>query len=117
MVGFVHHNTVFRGFFDFGDDDGTFLAVGGVEGGQVCEGVFTDNIRVENEEGGVVFGENSFGKLEGAGGVEGLRFDGEGDFDVESFFVLFYRFRDWKCELGVRGASTSAKCFSITSGR
>ena len=46
MTGLVHYDTVFRGFFDFGNDDGSFIAVSFMKVGQVCEGVFADDVGV-----------------------------------------------------------------------
>jgi len=91
VAGLVDDDTVFGRFFDFGDDDGAFVAVGFVEGEQLLEGVVADDVGVEDEEGGVVFAEDLLGELEGAGGAEGFGLDGEGDFDVEFGFVLLGR--------------------------
>ena len=88
VVGFVHHDAVFGGFFDFGHDDGAFVAVGFVEFGQLGEGVVADDVGVEDEEGGRVFAEGFGGEFQGAGGAEGFAFDGEFDFDVVLLFVL-----------------------------
>ena len=84
----VHHDAVFGRLFHLGDDDGAFLAVGLVEGGEGGEGVVADDVRVEDEEGGRIFAEGFGGEFEGAGGAEGFVFDGEFDADVVFFFVL-----------------------------
>ena len=89
VVGFVDYDAVFGGFFHFGDDDGAFFAVGFVEVGELLEGVFADDVGVEDEEGGVVFAEGLFGEFEGAGCAEGFGLDGEFDLDVVLFFVLW----------------------------
>lgn len=88
VVGFVHDDAVFGGFFDFGDDDGAFFAVGFVEFGELLEGVFADYVGVEDEEGGGVFSEGFFCEFEGAGCAEGFGLDGEFDFHVVLFLVL-----------------------------
>ena len=81
-------DAVFGGFFDFGDDDGAFVAVGFVEIGELLEGVVADDVGVEDEERGGVFAEGLFGELEGASGAEGFGFDGEFNIDVVFFGVL-----------------------------
>lgn len=88
MVGFVHHDAVFGGFFDLGDDDGAFVAVGFVEFGKLLEGVVANDIGVEDEEGGGVLSEGFLGEFERAGGAEGFGFDGEFDVDVVFFGIL-----------------------------
>ena len=67
VVGLVHDDTVFAGFFDFGDDDGSLLAVGLVEFGELLEGVVAGDVGVEDEEGGVIFAQDFLSQLEGAG--------------------------------------------------
>jgi hypothetical protein len=42
----MHNDTIFRGFLDFGDNDGSFVAVGFVEGSELLEGVVADDIAV-----------------------------------------------------------------------
>lgn len=69
VVGFVDHDTVFGGLFDFGDDDSAFFAVGLVKSGEFVERIVTDDVGVEDEEGGGVFAEGFFGEFEGAGGA------------------------------------------------
>ena len=88
VVGFVHHDAVFRRFFDFGDDNGAFVAVGFVEFGELGEGVIADDVGVEDEEWRRVFAEGFGGEFEGAGGAKGFGFDGEFDLDVVLLFVL-----------------------------
>ena len=84
----VHHDAVFRGFFDLGHDDGAFLAVRLVELGELAEGVVADDVGVKDEEGRGVLAEGFGGELERAGGAEGFGLDGEFDADVVFFFVL-----------------------------
>jgi hypothetical protein len=55
VIGLVDYDTIFGRFFDFGDDDCALLPVGLVEFGELLEGVFADDVGVEDEEGGVVF--------------------------------------------------------------
>lgn len=88
VVGLVDDDAVFGGFFDLGDDDGAFLTVGPVEVGQLAKGVFADDVRVENEEGRVVFAEDLLGQLERSGGAEGFGLDGEFNVDVVLILVL-----------------------------
>jgi hypothetical protein len=57
----------FRGLLDLGHDDGAFVAVGFVEGGELGEGVLADDVGVEDEEGLVVLSEGLLGELERAG--------------------------------------------------
>ena len=71
----MDHDTVFGGLLDFGDDDGAFFAVGLVEFGELVEGVVTDDVGVEDEEGGGVFAEGFFGEFERAGGAQRFGFD------------------------------------------
>ena len=80
----MDHDSIFRGLLDLGYDDCSFFTVVLVEGGEFCKGVFADDIGVQDEEGRVVFPKNLFCKLKGTCGAEGLGFDREGDFDVES---------------------------------
>lgn len=42
----MHHDTVFAGLFDFGYDDGAFLAVRGVEASKLRKGVIADYVGV-----------------------------------------------------------------------
>lgn len=84
----MHHDTIFGGFFDLGDDDGALVAVGFVELGELFKRVVADDVGVENKERGAVFAESLFGKFEWAGGAEGFGFDGEFDVDVVLFRVL-----------------------------
>lgn len=122
VVGFVHHHTVFGGFFDLGDDDGALVAVGFVEFGELFEGVVADDVGVENEEGGGVFAEGFLGQFEGPGGAEGFGFDGEFDVDVVFVGILVGQRvsvgRAWLEDVfKARRLHTSFKAFSITSGR
>lgn len=88
---FVNYDVVFGGFFYFGYDNGFFVVVWFVEGGEFFEGVIVCYVWVEYEKGGVVFMEYFFGEFEWVGCVEGFGFDWDGDVDVEFFFVLCLR--------------------------
>lgn len=88
MVGFVDDDAVLGGFFDFGDDDGAFVAMGFVEVGELLKGIIANDVGVEYEERGVVFAEGFFGELEGTSGSEGFGFDGEFNVDLVFFLVL-----------------------------
>lgn len=46
----MHHDAVFGGFFNLGDDDGALVAVGFVEVGKLLEGIVADDVGVEDEE-------------------------------------------------------------------
>lgn len=81
-------DTIFGGFFDFGDDDGALVAVGFVEVGQLLEGIITDDVGIEDEEGRVVFAQGLFGEFQGAGGAQGFGLDREFDVDVVFLLVL-----------------------------
>ena len=59
-----------------------------VELRELLEGVVADDVRVENEERGVVFAEDLFCELEGPGRAKGFCLYGEFDLDVELFLVL-----------------------------
>lgn len=86
-----------------------------VELEELLERIFANDIGVEHEERRVVLSENRFGELQGTGGIEGLRFDGELDVDVVLLLILHYVSRKWAlrtlCKL------TSWRNFSIISGR
>jgi hypothetical protein len=58
--------------------------VGFVEGGEIRKGVFADDIGVQDKEGRVILSEDLFCELERTCSAEGLGFDRECDFDVES---------------------------------
>jgi hypothetical protein len=49
--------------------------VGFVESGEIREGVFADDIGVEDKEGRVVFSEDLFCELERTCGAQGFGFD------------------------------------------
>lgn len=82
VVGLVNDDTVFGGLLDLGHDNGTLVAMGIVEVGKSLEGVLAGNVRVQNEEGGVVLGQDLFGELQRASSAQGLALDGEDDVDV-----------------------------------
>lgn len=54
----------------------------------MLEGVLADDIRVEDEERGVVLAQDLLGELQRTGGTEGLRLDRELYPDVVFFLVL-----------------------------
>jgi len=88
MVWLVDNHTIFRGFFNLCNDDGALVAVGFMEGGEICKGIIANNVGVQDKERCVVFSENFFRQFQRACSSEGFGFDGEGDLDVESFLVL-----------------------------
>lgn len=59
-----------------------------VECGQLLERVVTDDVRVENEEGRVIFAENLFGELERTRRAERFSLDGKFNFDAVVFLIL-----------------------------
>lgn len=69
VVWLVNYDTVLGGFLDLGDDNGTLVTVGLVEVCKGLEGVFADDVRVEDEEGRVILAQDLLGKLKGAGGA------------------------------------------------
>ncbi len=71
-VGLVNNDTILGRLLDLGDDNGTLIAMSVVEIQQVLEGVVTDNIRVEHEEGGVILQQDLLSELQGAGCVKRL---------------------------------------------
>ncbi len=121
MVWFVHHDTIFGGFFDLGDDDGALVAVGFVEFGELFKRVVADDVGVQNKERGAVFAESLFGKFERASGAEGFGFDGELDVDVVLFRVLVeegvsIRSTCRGLEPQLQEQDTSFNAFSMMSG-
>ncbi len=48
----------------------------------------TDDVRVENEERGVIFSEDLLGKLQGAGCAKGFGLDGKFNLDIVLLLVL-----------------------------
>lgn len=91
MIGFVDHDTVFAGFFDFGHHDGTLIAMSFVEFCQLGERILADDVRVQHEEGLVILPENLLSQFERTSGAEGLRLDAKGDFDIVRLFILLKR--------------------------
>lgn len=87
----MDNDTILGGLFHLGDHNGTLIAVALVEIQQLLERIVADDVGVENEEGGVVFGKDAFSKLERAAGVEGLCFDRKLNVDVVFCLVL----NDW----------------------
>lgn len=88
MVGLVDNNTILGRLLHLGDHNGTLIAVALVEIQQLLEGIVADDIGVENEEGGVVLGEDALGELERTTGVEGLGLDRKLNVDVVFCLVL-----------------------------
>lgn len=88
VVGLVDNDTVLGRLLDLGDDNGALIAVGLVELEELLEGIVADDVGVEDEEGRVILAEDALSKLEGAGGVEGLRLNGELNVDVVFLLVL-----------------------------
>ena len=84
----VHDDTVLGRFLDLGHHNGALVAVGLVERRELLEGVLAGDVRVEDEERGVVLGQNLLRQLERSGGAKGLGFDRDGDVDSELFLVL-----------------------------
>jgi hypothetical protein len=84
----VDHDTVLGRLLDLCDDDCALVAVLLVEIGELRKGVVAGDVGVEDEEGRVVLAQDVLGELQGTGGAEGLRLDGECDGDVVLLFVL-----------------------------
>lgn len=72
VVRLVDNDTILGGLLDLGNHNGTLIAVALVEIQQLLERIVADDVRVENEEGGVVLGQDALSKLERAASVEGL---------------------------------------------
>jgi hypothetical protein len=66
VAGLVDNHTVFRGFFDLGDNNRSLVTVLFVESGEIRKGVFTDNIGIQDEEGRIILSEDFFCEFEGA---------------------------------------------------
>lgn len=88
VAGLVDDDAVLAGLLDLGHDDGALVPVGGVEVGQLPEGVLADDVRVEDEERLVVPAEDLLGELQGARGAQGFGLDRERDLDVVPLLVL-----------------------------
>lgn len=88
VVWLVNNDTVLAGLLDLGDDDGTLITVSLVELSELSEGVFADDIAVQNEERSVILAEDLLSKLEGTSRTERLGLDGEFDVDAIFFLVL-----------------------------
>lgn len=91
VIRLVDNDTVLGRLLDLCDDNGTLFAVGLVVIGELAEGVFADDVRVEDEEGAVILGEDLLGQLQGSGGVKGLGLDGKGNVDTKTLLVLATR--------------------------
>jgi len=83
----VNNDTVLAGLLDLGDDNGALLAVSLVEVGQLLEGVFANDVGVENEERRIVLAEYLLCELQRTSGAQWLGLDGELDVDVVLFLV------------------------------
>lgn len=88
VVRLVHHDAILRGLFDFGHHDRSLVAVRAVEVGELLEGIFANDVRVENEKGTIVFAEDLFSQFERTRRPQGFGFNGELNLDVVFFFVL-----------------------------
>lgn len=88
VVWLVHNYTILGWLLHLGDDYCAFLAMVLVEIGQLLEGVFADDVGVEDEERAVILAENLFCQLQGTSSAEGFGFDGEFDLDIVLLFVL-----------------------------
>ena len=54
----IDHHTIFAWFLNLGHHDGAFPAMAFVEGNHVPEGEITDDITVEDKEGGIILPQN-----------------------------------------------------------
>lgn len=88
MVGFVDDDAVLGGFVDLGHDNGALVTVRLVELCELFERVLADDIRVQHEEGGVVFAQDLLCQLQWSGRSKRFCLDGEVDSHVVLFFVL-----------------------------
>lgn len=88
VASLVNDDSILGGLLDLGDDDGALIAVALVEREKVLEGVIADDVRVQDEEGRVVLGEDLLGKLQGTGSVERFGLDGELNVDVVLLLIL-----------------------------
>jgi hypothetical protein len=88
LAGFVHHNTVFGGLFNLGDDDRALIPVLFVKSRQLFEWVIADDVRVEHEERRIVLPEDLLCEFEGASCPQRFGFNGELDLDVILLLVL-----------------------------
>jgi len=86
VIWFVNDNTVLARLLDLCDNDSALLAVSLMESGQVFEGVFANDIGVEDKERRIVLAEDLFCQLERASGAQWLGLDGE--FDVYAVLLL-----------------------------
>jgi hypothetical protein len=84
----VNNDSVLTRLFDLGDNNGTLLAVSLVVVGQLLEGVFANDIRVENEERRIIFAKDLLGELQRTSGTQWLSLDGELDVHVVLFLVF-----------------------------
>ena len=89
VVGLVDDDAVFARLLHLRHHDRAFLSVLCMELGQLLEGIFTYHIRVQHEEGLVVFAQYLLGELQWACGAQWFCLDGELDVDAVLFLVLF----------------------------
>ena len=75
VIGFVHYDTVLRGFFNLSHDYCSLLTVRFMEGGEVRERVVADDIGIQDEERCIVFAQGFFCELQRASSTQGFRFD------------------------------------------
>lgn len=59
-----------------------------MEVGQLLEGIFADDVGVEDEERFVVLAQDLLGELEGTGCSQGFGFDGECNLDIVLLFIF-----------------------------
>lgn len=119
MVRLVDDDTVLGGLLHFGHHDRTFITVTLVEGCQLLEWVFTDDIGVQNEEWRVVLAQDLLGQLQGTGRSQGFRLHGELDVDVVLFLILKTAARSQSIEpvSKIPRPHTFLSVETITSGR
>jgi len=92
VIGLVNNNAVLARLLDLCDNNGALLAVSLVESRQFLEGVFANDVGVEDEEGRIVLAEDLFCQLERASGAQWLGLDGEFDVHAVLFLVLLESF-------------------------
>jgi hypothetical protein len=92
VIGLVDNDSVLARLLDLCDNNGALLAVSPVESGQLFEGEFANDVRVEDEERRVVLAECLFSQLERASGSQWLGLDRELDVYAVLFLVLLEGF-------------------------
>lgn len=91
MIWLVDNDTVFRRLLHLCDNDCALLSVCLVEVGEFLEGIFADDVGVEDEEGRVVFAQDFLCEFERTGGTERFAFNRELYANIILLFVL------WSC--------------------